>query len=345
MTKLDRETFVYKAIELGRNESLITVGENYINNLEEHGLPIIFSTKHLSLLIGVPNDQIGKIISNRNDFYRNVYLKKKNGEFRLINAPNKVLRDIQKWINLFILEKVPVSDYVTSYKKGKSIKLNAEIHINSHFLLKVDLKSFFYTIDLRATYKVFRHLGYPKSISIDLAKLCTIPQKDGAKSYLPQGAPTSPHISNIIGFELDRRLAGYALKCGFRYSRYSDDLTFSTSHSDKKISYDIIKNIIRSCGFFVNEKKTCFLGKSNRQEVTGLNVNSGVTIAKIKRRTIETHIHNCLKNGVKYHMEKANLKKANFKGWLLGNIVHIMSFHPVQAKRMLEKFNRIDWLS
>lgn len=342
--KSSREQFRKAAQQLNRDANLIAQLEEYIVRLESKGLPIIFSTAHLSLSLGLNIKSLDVLIDFRKNLYRPLILRKKNGGTRCLLVPSSPILEVQYWIKENILDVSNFPSYVTGYQKGKSIIDNATFHSNQEIIIKFDLKNFYDSITVSRVYCTFRYLGYGKSISIDLAKLCTAFNENG-KEILPQGSPSSPAISNIVCSELDRRLYGYAVKCGFNYSRYSDDITFSGPKSDT-IKKTVIYRIIEECGFQINAKKTKYIGSGNCQRVTGLNVNNGVTISKKKRKMIETHLHNCLRFGPYVHLKKIDMSyRTNYREWLLGNIYFIMSVHSNQGKKMKAKFDKINWIA
>lgn len=332
------------AKKIGRDDSFIERIVEYTQNLEYHKLPILFSLKHFCLISNINYEQVKFLQKNREHLYQNKFLKKKREGFRHIRIPSNSIKIIQKWIKEYILDNVEQSQFVTAYCKDRSIKDNASFHLNSELLIKIDLRDFYDHIDTRCVYKVFRRLGYSKSVSIFMADFCTVKDIGLGKTVLPQGACTSPSISNIACKNMDLRLDAYSKQNGFRYSRYSDDMTFSTPHKSNKLSYKEIKKIITESGFYPNEAKTRFLTKKTRQTVTGLNVNNGLSIPKLYRKKIATHLHNCVRFGVRYHMDKAKIEKINYREWLLGNIYYIMSVHPKQGKSLKAKFDLINWI-
>ena len=163
-------------------------------------------------------------------------------------------------------------------------------------------------------YNLFRYYGYTKEVSTLFTKICTY---DGS---LPQGAPTSPYLANLICKKLDKRLSKLASLIDATYTRYADDITFSGSH--KILSYiPVIQKIILNEGFTVNEKKTRAINKSNRQIVTGLVVNNdSVKVQSKYKKVLRQHIYYCKKFGVDYHLSHrdGNEKSANFKEYLFG---------------------------
>jgi RNA-directed DNA polymerase len=166
-------------------------------------------------------------------------------------------------------------------------------------VVNLDLKDFFPTISYPRIKGLFQALGYSEQVATLLALLCSEPEVDAVEldhtnyyvarkmRYLPQGAPTSPAISNVICCRLDRRLAGMAQKLGFAYTRYADDMTFSSPENEKKLMPKLLwraKQIIAAEGFALNVDKTRIMHAGRRQEVTGLVVNRKLSV---NRQTIK----------------------------------------------------------
>jgi RNA-directed DNA polymerase len=161
-------------------------------------------------------------------------------------------------------------------------------------------------------------------------------------TVLPQGAPTSPYIANILTKKLDIRLMSLAEKVGAGYSRYADDLTFS---SDEEIpSINTIDKIISEEGFTINRSKTKIQKRGGKQRVTGLTITNGVHVPKQYKKDILYHLHYCKLNGPIEHMKVNNITRASFKDWLYGKICYVHSIEPETGKKMMNLFNSIDWL-
>lgn len=358
------EKFVEKSIELGHSQEFIDDTRKYINGLVDNNLPVIFSFPHLCLLAEVSIENTKHICeSSRHDFYKRFKLMKKSGGFRVIQTPQNELKYLQNWILKNILEKIPSHSSCKGFDKNTSIKQNAEIHLHSECILKIDLLRFFDSINEKRVYGVFKSLGYQKNLCVYLAKICTIEQSESyykhfkknelkLRNYmlsknegiLPQGAPTSPKLSNLILRRLDKRLTNLCSKHNIKYSRYADDLTFS-GKKDLLINLKkVIYKIIFDENLFVNFGKTKLITRGNSFLVTGLSVqNSKVQIINKKKKEIEHHLHHCLKNGVITHLIKSKISNRNFKDWLYGNICFIYSVEEEIGKEYYEKFNKIQW--
>ncbi len=221
--------------------------------------------------------------------------------------------------------------------------------------------NFFETITERRIYGIFKSLGYSENISVDLAKICTVRIPDEyydeledfeqeefneysqlLEHVLPQGASTSPGLSNIICRRLDLRLSKLANKHGVNYSRYADDITFS-GEKDNIPKLSLIKKIISEEDFQINWKKVGFYKKGQRQSVTGLLIDNKVRIPKKFKKEIYRHLFFCKKFGANNHFQRINPDKAYSKDWLMGKIYFVKSIEPEESKKMLEIASQIDW--
>lgn len=356
-----RNEYIEIAKKEGHSEEFIDESLEYVNNLVVNNLPVIFSTKHLAELLKISYKDLMNIIYNREDEYSNFKIRKKRTGYREIMSPSENLKYIQRWINNSILKKVKLEKCCKGFIQGSSIKNNAEIHENKDAILKFDLLRFFDTINEKRVYGVFRNLGYAKNLAVDLAKITTVESSflywesalknvnelkgfaGNLNTILPQGAPTSPYLSNIIATQMDKRLSALSSKLGVVYSRYADDIVFS-GELDKLPSANTVEKIIRQEGFLVNRSKTKIQKRGNRQIVTGLTVTNGVHVPKKYKKDIWYHLHYCNLAGPKAHLIKNKIYKSNFKDWLFGRICFVYSIEPEVGKKMMDAFNEILWI-
>lgn len=336
----------------------------YSDLLVSKGLPVIYSLPHLCLLAGVDIERIINITeSDRIIYYKRFKLKKKRGGFRVIQTPNDELKYLQRWILKNILEKVPSHKSCKGFDKNTSIKQNADTHLKSEALLKLDLLRFYDSINERRIYGIFKSLGYHPNLAVSLAKICTIVpdemfissfrlQEIELKDYivsknegiLAQGSPTSPKLSNLISINLDIRFTGLANKNGLNYSRYADDLTFSGNFKQLQKVKKVIYRIIREESLFPNYSKTKFIKIGGKFLVTGLNIqNSITTVPKKKKKEIEHHLFHCIDNGVENHIKTAKINNRNFKDWLYGNICFVFSIEQKKGIEYFKEFEKIQW--
>ena len=233
--------------------------------------------------------------------YAKFTVKKKSGGERTINAPVGGLKSILLSLNVILQCVYEPHNAATGFVLNKSIVDNAKVHAGNHHVYNIDLKDFFHSFDRNRVkmgfiYEPFNLIGEREPLAFLLAGLCTHPfdVNGEIKNVLPQGSPTSPTITNILCKKLDRRLTGLANRFGAKYTRYADDITFSSPHNIYKdgdfqnelkriISED---NVIKTNGnrveigpqLKINTTKTRLQKSVHRQEVTGLIVNDKVNV-------------------------------------------------------------------
>lgn len=243
--------------------------------------------------------------------YQTFTIKKKSGDDRTIHAPVKGLKSILCSLN-FVLQCIYVPhEAATGFVVGKSIVDNAKKHVGQNYVLNLDLKDFFHSFDRNRVkmgfiYEPFNLNGDKEPLAFLLASLCTHPfEIDGEeKTVLPQGSPTSPTLTNILCKKLDRRLTGLANRFGATYTRYADDITFSSSHNiytDEAFNKELKRLIEDDQKLVINPKKTRLQKAGYRQEATGLIVNDKVNV----RRRYVKQIRMWLYYWEKYGYEKA----------------------------------------
>lgn len=327
-----------KLIEFNRGRRYEKICVEYAERLIDNGLPVIYDLNHFSLLVGMKSHDISKLLFiNEKLIYKKIKILKKLGGYRNLVIPTENIKYLQKWILENILNKIKISEYATGFVKGKSIFQNAEEHINKNFIMNIDLKDFFPSINQERVFKIFNYYGYTKELSYIFSKICTY------EGVLPQGAPTSPYISNICCLKLDKRISSLCRKNDFKYSRYADDITIS---SDSKTLYflKLLSKIIEEEGFKINDKKTRILKKSDRQEITGLVINSGIVkIPKAYKRKIYSEMYFCKKYGVANHLNKINCKKSFYKEHLYGKVFYVNMVEPKEAQKMFKTLEEIQW--
>lgn len=284
--------------------------------------------------------------------YRRFTIPKRDGTERPIWAPLPRLKAAQRWILHNIVERLPVHGAAQGFLAGRSIQTNAAVHTNAKILLKMDVKEFFPTVTWRRVKGIFRRAGYRESIATLLALICTeapreIVELEGTTYFvslgprcLPQGAPTSPALTNALCLRLDRRLAGLAAKYGWRYTRYADDMTFSLPESHKgppKLGSMLgcVKRIVEGEGFEVKGEKTRVHRTGGRQSVTGLVVNGdGVPrTPRNLRRQLRAAIHK-LKTG-------QPLKDGETLARLMGYAAYVYMTDPKRGKELLAELGGV----
>jgi RNA-directed DNA polymerase len=258
---------------------------DYVNNLSSRGVPIIWDLNHLSSLLGVQTQLLRSMIQSSNNFYRTFSIPKRRGGSRILAAPFPSLLMTQRWILNEILSNIVISNHSHGFVKDRSIITNAELHLNKKFLLKMDIQNYFPSISLQRVIAIFKIAGYEHSVAYSLAKLCTL------NNSLPQGAATSPALSNIVAKRIDRRIAGLSKKWHLTYSRYADDLAFSGDYISSNFM-KIIESIINDEGFSINTEKTKLVRNNGKKIVTGISVSGDkLRLPKKTRRILRQEIY------------------------------------------------------
>lgn len=245
----------------------------------------------------------------------------------MISAPDKDLKAIQDTINHRVLSFVNLHPAATGFRCKMSISDNVRPHLGKPYVLKTDIHDFFGSIRSLRVRKMFENMGYPSKIARVLAALCCV------RRCLPQGASTSPALSNIISYEMDKKLAALATEYNLVYTRYADDLTFSGDVFPAQQILPLIKQIIREEKFEINHKKTRFLSGHKRKIITGVSISSGVklTIPKAKKREIRKNVHFILTKGLAEHQRRIGSHDPAYLKRLIGTLCYWRSIEPDNA--------------
>lgn len=220
--------------------------------------------------------------------YTHFEIPKKSGGVRRISAPVPRLKELQHWIADEILVPIATHDRAHGFLQGRSIATNASCHVAAEVVVNMDLEDFFPSIHYYRVHGLFVSLGYDEDIASIFAMLCTEPPAEGggekrSMRCLPQGATTSPPITNLICRRLDERLDGLADALGMAYSRYADDMTFSCSgKATERVSVLLraVRDIVEDEGFFLKQEKTRIQRANQRQDVTGVVVNEKLNVER-----------------------------------------------------------------
>ena len=266
------------------------------------------------LLYGLPESQR----------YHTFKIPKRNGGEREISAPLSAIKTIQRRLSEHIYKHYKVKPCAHGFVKKRDVVSNASRHRHHRWVVNVDLKDFFPTINFGRVRGAFlgRPFNCPEKVATLLAQICCFNGK------LPQGAPTSPIVSNVVCHQLDNRLLDFAKENRLVYTRYADDITFSTNlkevptalgQMDESGGFSLgsgIRQVIESCGFHINEAKVHCSSQYNRQMVTGLVTNSIVNVPRTYVKQIRCMLHAYEKYGLakaaKEHFEKFDSRKTDF---------------------------------
>ncbi len=288
----------------------------------------------LKNILDLDENLLDDLVKNRSAYYSSFYIDKLVG-YRKICSPHKNLKKVQQIILSRILYKKSVHNNAFGFIPKKSIQNHARKHISQNLILNIDIHDFFPSITTKRIYGVFKSMNYTNKISHILTELCTY------EGILPQGAPTSPYLSNLICRRLDLRLTGLAKKLSLEYSRYADDITFSGNHINKK-TYLLIKTIIREEGFRINKYKTRFLGIKSRQSVTGLIVNNKVSWGRKNYKKLKSQLFNLTFGLPPELISEQDIRK--YKIRLLGKISIYKKVDISKWYILINLFYKIPWL-
>jgi RNA-directed DNA polymerase len=319
---------LYKEAKINLGEETASALQEYALNLMNSGFPVIFSLGHLSKITSSDYGYLRNTINRNQEIvnYKMFPITKRSGHRRFIHAVSEKLSVIHTFINHEILQHATSHPCSYAFHKSGGIHKCALMHCGAKWLFQYDLTDFFYHISEVDVYHIFQKIGYGNLLSFEMARLCTtirlpkllnsylhkpkhcddtdFPYK---KTYnigvLPQGASTSPMLSNLAAETLDIELSAFAFKHGLVYTRYADDLTFSTIDLPHNISIgDIhrqIVGIIRHSNFKENKQKIRIAGPGSKKVVLGLLVDGETPrLSKEMYHRIERHLHAALKYGI-----------------------------------------------
>lgn len=269
--------------------------------------------------IKMVNKILYNISNNIDANYDELIIKKKNKSLRYLYEPSHELKEIQKRILKNILEEMKLPEYVIAYKKGCSLKDNAIQHVNKKMIVKLDIKNFFDNITFNKVYdSCFNETLYPKSLGVLLTNLCCYNNK------LPQGAPTSGYISNLVMRNFDLKIMNYCKENKISYTRYCDDMTFSGDFNVNELT-SYAKKLLKENGFLLNKRKTRVINQSNRQLVTGIVVNEKLSISRKYKKKLRQEMYYIRKFGINSHIKKLKiLNKKEYLNKLLGKINFVL---------------------
>ncbi|MGV2450035.1 UNVERIFIED_CONTAM: reverse transcriptase family protein [Ralstonia mannitolilytica] len=327
-----KKKFTDLALSSGYSKEFVEKCLNYSEPLLNKKLPIIYSIKHLSELVGYNQSYLTRSMISTSFFYRHFKIKKKNGKLRSISEPLPSLKEIQYFILKEILYTQKVSKYCKSYIPKKNIKEYLKYHVNEKEVLTLDLQDFFPSIKFELVYNYFLQLGYAKDVSYYLSSITTYCDKqekfDINKRYLPQGAPTSPYLSNLILKDFDNKLGIYCSQKKIKYTRYADDLAFSGNSTSSEDIIAFVNKELEKLGLMLNLKKTNFMKQNTQQIISGVVVNNKMQLPKNQRNEIRQKMYFITKFGIESHLEKIQEKRDNYISHLLGRIQYVLNLNP-----------------
>ena len=334
----------------------------------------LLTLNHLSVVTKISYGFLRNTVARKAGRYRHFYMKKRipgRRNFRMISIPEPRLMACQKWISDNILQFGSPHPDSYAYHPNSNPVFAARAHTNAEWLVKVDIQDFFHAVTEHKVYRVFRTLGYSRVLSLELARLCTMPcerpnrSDDPSLKYselaiqyydtpyvgiLPQGAPTSPMLSNFVMREIDKTLAHLANNSKMRYTRYADDIVFSCSDRRDRTEVNSIKRsilrVLNEGGFRPNLRKTVVRGPGTRKIVLGILVDSKQPrLTREYKDNIRLHLHYLTHPnfGPASHASARNTSISRIYHHVFGIICWARTVEPKFGNLALEKFNSINW--
>jgi len=300
----------------------------------------VHGAKNIYDLLEVKKEDIEKIVANIENYYRSYPIKKASGKLRWIDAPQKPLKEYQKKILERLLYQFRAHESAVGFIKHIGVKDGAARHLGNKVVLCIDVQDFFGSLSL---FQVYAAYGYmltklskdKKSFSYGSEDLELLVKLSTYKGHVPQGAPTSPALANIICRQMDRELQDIAVKNDLVYTRYADDIAFSHARKNFKITKIIeqTKKVMSYYGLKLNSKKTRVLRPHKRMAITGVVINEKLSVAKPVWRNVRAQLHNLSIN-------KDTLSVEEYQK-LRGKIEWIGMFRPQLKTTYLEQLGKV----
>jgi RNA-directed DNA polymerase len=324
---------------------------------QDNGLPTISDVDAFAKSLGMTVAKLRWLAFHRDvdsgTHYHRWLVPKRDGTPRLISAPKPDLKAAQRWIMRQVTEHLPVHGAAHGFLVGRSIVTNAIAHAGAKIVVKMDIRGFYPTVTWRRVKGLLRRAGLGEQISTLMALLSTESPREEVvthgKTYfvatgprsLPQGAPTSPSITNALCLRLDARLSGLARKLDCRYTRYADDMTFSWHGGAKADIGNLIHAvtaIVKAEGFAIHPSKTRVMRSGARQSVTGLVVNKapeGRPPARVPRKRIRD-----LESAI-YNREKGRPGKGESLEHLKGLAAFVMMTDRAKGQALMARIDKL----
>ncbi|XXF79929.1 reverse transcriptase family protein [Myxococcaceae bacterium GXIMD 01537] len=310
-------------------------------------LPALESREDVAALVGVPAAELDALMrpgTGPGSGYVEFEVPKRTGGTRRISAPRAKLKAAQRALLDKLFSNMSADDAAHGFLAERSTVTNAAPHVGATVVVRVDLEDFFPTVHYRRVQGLFEAHGYRQEVSSLLAGLTTHRPKlaDGTVAWpgaLPQGAPTSPAIANLVCRRMDARLTALAKRMGGTYTRYADDLSFSFREQPERLGRFLwwVNAILQQEGFSENVAKRRVMRRGSRQRVTGLTVNERVSIPREERRRFKAILANCRKHGVASQARG----RPDFGPWLEGYAAYVRMVHPELGERWLREVREL----
>ncbi|MDF3150568.1 reverse transcriptase family protein [Mesorhizobium sp. XAP10] len=274
---------------------------------------------------------IASVALDNRRYYSPRSIPKRRGGERSLFVPRPFLAGLQRWILDEILSKLSLHPSAFGFVKGRNTVGNAKLHAASKCILKIDIRDFFGSIKYAAVDDIFLGVGYSPKISYYLSRVCTL------DDVLPQGAPTSPAISNIVMLQADVRIAEFCNQNGLLFSRYADDICLSGDLIPES-AFPFLSDCLSNFGLEIAEEKTVLAFEGQKKIITGISISGGeLRLPKESRRNLRQAIHYINRYGIESHKNNAGISDPIYKYRLLGQIEYWLSIEPHNETARLGK--------
>ena len=296
---------------------------------------VIQTNQDLKQILGM-NSTRNLVYTGKNKLahYSILRIKKKDGTWRKLHNPDNQMRSIQYRILTKLLNKLVLPEYVYAFERDRNIPTMAALHVNKYCIISIDIKDFFHSIRQTTLFSILQRLGFGDSPARTLSELCTY------KAFVPQGALTSPKISNLItSVTFGPEIQTYCREKQFTLTIYADDVTISTNDrtiSPRHVIQDLTR-IIQTYGFRINRKKTKIMFRGSRQYVCGAVVNAKVNLIVKERKKLRAIIHNVTRNGIEAEAVKFGSDPSKFLNYLRGRVNWFRQLNPVLGQKYFDK--------
>jgi RNA-directed DNA polymerase len=333
------------------------------------GVPIIPTVSALAEFLEVPLNDLQWFADRKGLQTREVkeqlhnytyrWIDKSDGSFRLLEQPKPRLKHLQRVILSRIVGIIPTHDAAHGFVTGRSALTAARPHASQRMLLRFDIRNFFGSVDAGRVYGIFRTSGYPEAVAHALTGLVTnrVPnhvinthrttsEMQGAAlktPHLPQGAPTSPALANLVALGIDRRMMGLVKSFDGTYTRYADDLFISGGEQLRaraKSFCALTECIVNDEGFQIHHKKTAMMTDAGQQRMVGLVVNDRPAIARTDYDVLRATLHNCIRTGPDAQRRDQTV---DMRAHLLGRIGWIASTNATRGNKLMALFDQVPW--
>jgi hypothetical protein len=303
----------------------------------------VFDLTSVAHMLGVRGSTVSYALHGRRDLYTTFYIEKKSGGKRAIHAPAPIMRFLQGRILNTLLDKVPYPEHVAAYVKRRSTAYSAEKHVGKGTLIVVDLKDFFPSTRQAAIRHALQdYFHFNHYVANLIAALCTVPMQFGygERNCVPQGGPTSGAICNLVAMHrLDGPVLAVCEEFGLTYTRYADDLAFSTEKvfSEARVRQFLkqLNKAVKSSGYRINYKKTRVARQCNQMRLLGTVVNEKVNVMRLQYKRLRARLHHCYYKGFDQVAKEMGVESgAKLESQIEGMIAYYTMINPQKANKL-----------